>query len=130
LEKAGNFLVVREDGNALGEHTVEEQGVARSCIGPENSPVARPMGGRIVRFLSKTKKGVFARDNYLVRTDVKHQETTWISDRCRLTDQASAALKGAAECAGPEKVSAKGYSRGWQNPSTSCRGGRRFTIRA
>ncbi len=42
----------------------------------------------------------------------------------RVTDQASAALKGAAECAGPEKVNARQYSGNWnsalQRP-TACR---------
>ena len=48
----------------------------------------------------------------------------WCGLPCRLTDQASAALKGAAERAEPEVVEAKRYSRNWrqalQRP-TACR---------
>ena len=42
----------------------------------------------------------------------------------QLTDQASAALKGAAEWAGPEKVDARQYSRKWNEAlrrPTACR---------
>jgi hypothetical protein len=45
-------------------------------------------------------------------------------ETCRITDQASAALEGAAERAEPEVVEAKRYSRNWrqalQRP-TACR---------